>query len=320
MAITLSDISNLLVQQVPQAFADGTTRGAYLSRLIQHRPYTKAGGSQWKFKSSGVTAAPVAELDPLPAASKFTQLDPQLNGAYFAAAIEISDETMNQIESGLVVFSDYVVQTINDAIVSLNREIEEATVAGLNATNGFVGLDLWASDTGSPAGISRSTYSAWQAYYNDNSGTPRAMSATLLRDVADTLVGTNEGRFNGVFFSPTKATTYSGLSGVGIPVKNFNVNNGEMMSAPVVGVGSSTDVMRPFSFFDDAPCFRVPTMPNDVVWFLDLEEIHYEDVQPIRVSAPRRSERRSTIWDITTALTLVVPNPKKNCAALADLS
>lgn len=319
-AVETSDISNLLIQNVPQVFADGTTRGTYFSRLISTRPPTKAGGSQWKFKSSGTSAAAVAELDPLPGASKFTQLDPQLNAAYFAASIEISDETMNQIDSGLIVFEDYVDQLVQDAITALRDEIESATVAGLNATNGFVGLDLWVSDTGSPAGISRTTYAAWQAYFNDNSGTPRPLSMSIMRDVADTLVGTNQGRFDTVVMAPAKATTYSGLSGAGQVTRTYNVGSGETSQMPPVGIGSGQDVMKPFSYFDEAPVYRVPTMPTDVVWFLDLSEIHYEEVQPIRVSAPRRSERRSTIWDITIGLNLVVPNPAKNCAAAADLS
>lgn len=320
MAIETSDISNLLIQAVPQIFVDGTTRKTYFSRLIQKRPPTKAGGSQWKFKTTGVSASAVAELDPLPSASKFTQLDPQLNAAYFAATIEISDEVMNQINSGLIVFGDYIDQTVQDAVVALQDAIEDATVAGLNATNGFVGLDLWASDTGSPAGISRATYSAWQAYFNDASGTPRPLSMAILRDVADTLVGTNQGGFNCVTFSPAKATTYNGLSGVGQVQRVFNVGNGDTGQMPPVGIGNGMDVMKPFGYFDEQPCYRLPTMPADVVWFLDLNEIHYEEIQPVIVSAPRRTERRSWVWDITTGLTLVVPDPKKNCAAAADLS
>jgi hypothetical protein len=320
VSITISDISNLLVQSVPQVFADGTTRETYFSRLISKRPPTKAGGSQWKFKTTGVTAAAVAEGDPLPAASKFTQLDPQLNAAYFAAAIEITDETMHQIESGLIVFSDYLAQTVADAMVALQSSIESATVAGLNATNGFVGLDLWASDTGSPAGINRATYSAWQAYFNDASGTPRPLTMALMRDVADVLVGTRQGRFTHVCMAPSKATVYSGLSGAGQVQRVFNVNNGDMGSTPAVGIGSALDVMKPFSYFDEAPCLKVPTMPSDVVWFLDLDAIHYEEIHPITVSEPRRTNNRSTVWDITTGLTLVVPNPYKNCAAVADLS
>lgn len=319
-SVIVDSISNILIPMVPQVFSDGTTRNTYLSRLISHRPASKPGGSQWKFKQSGASASARAELDPMPAATKFTQLDPQLNGAYFASVLEISDEAMNALEAGTTQIGDYLSQAVDDAIIALNDAIESATVAGLDASNGFVGLDLWVSDTGSPAGISRSTYAAWQAYYNDNSGTPRALSMSLMRDVADTLVGTNQGRFNGVFMSPSKATTYSGLSGAGQVQRVFNVNNGDMGAMPTVGIGSANDVLRPFGYFDEAPCYRIPTMPSDVIWLLDLNEIHYEDVQPIRVSAPRRTERGSTVWDITVGLTLVVPNPKKNCAAVADLS
>lgn len=319
-AIAIADISNLLIQSVPQVFADGTTRNTYFSRLIPTRPASKAGGSQWKFKNEGATAAAVAELDPLPEATKFTQLDPSLNGAYFAAALEISDETMNQIDSGLIVFENYIDQQVQDVIIALRSQIETATVGGLNATNGFTGLDLWASDTGTPAGINRATYSAWQAYFNDASGTPRPLTMSLMRDVADVLTGTRQGRFTHVCMSPTKASTYSGLSGAGQVQRVFNVNNGDMGSMPVVGVGSGLDVLKPFGYFDEAPCYKVPTMPSDVVWFLDLEEIHYEEIQPIRVSTPTRTIRRSTIWDVSIAMTLVVPNPFKNCAAVADLS
>jgi hypothetical protein len=301
-------------------FSDGTTRGTYFSRLIPTRPASRAGGSQWKFKASGATAAAVAELDPLPSATKFSQLDPQLNGAYFAAALEISDETMNALEAQPTQIGDYVAQQVEDCIVALRSQIESATVAGLNATNGFTGLDLWASDTGSPAGISRVTYSNWQAYFNDNSGTPRALTMSLMRDVADVLTGTRQGAFNAVAMAPSKATVFSGLSGAGQVQRVFNVNDGSIGSTPVVGIGSAADVLRPFSYFDEAPCYKVPTMPSDVVWFLDLNEIHYEEVQPIRVSQPRRTEARSTVWDITVGMTLVVPNPYTNCAAVADLS
>lgn len=320
MSIIISEITNVLVPFVPQFFADGTTRGTYFSRLIQTRPATKAGGSQWKFKQSGASASAVAELDPLPAATKFSQLDPQLNGAYFAAALEISDEAMNALEAAPTQIPDYMARQVEDLVVALRSQIETATVAGLNAINGFTGLDLWASDTGSPAGINRAVYSNWQAYFNDNGGTPRALSMALMRDVADTLVGTRQGSFNAVCMSPSKATVYSGLSGAGQVQRIFNVENGQASGMPAVGIGSGSDVLRPFGYFDEAPCYRVPTMPSDVVWFLDLNEIHYEEVQPVRVSAPRRTEARSTVWDVTIGLTLVVPNPYKNCAAVADLS
>jgi hypothetical protein len=318
--IIISSISNIIIPMTPQVFADGTTRGTYFSRLIPTRPASKAGGSQWKFKASGSTASARAELDPMPAATKFTQLDPQLNGAYFATTLEISDEAMNALEANPTQIPSYLDQQVEDAIVALRSQIETATVAGLNATNGFVGLDLWVSDTGSPAGIDRTTYSNWQAYYNDNSAVARPLTMTLMRDVADTLVGTRQGSFNCVAMAPSKATTFSGLSGAGQVQRVFNVNNGDMGGLPPVGVGAAADVLRPFGYFDEAPCYRVPTMPSDVIWLLDLNEIHYEEVQPVRVSAPRRSERGSTVWDITVGLTLVVPNPYKNCAAVADLS
>lgn len=303
----------------PQAWADGTRRKIYLRQLFQTTGATKAGGSQWKFQDTGIEGAAAAELDPLPAAEKFTQLDPQLNAAYFVATVEISDETMDKIDSGEIVLANYVEAQIGDAVKGLDRQIEEATAAGLNAINGFVGLGLWGLDTGSPAGLDRNTVTNWQAYTKDNGAVLRPMTMALLRDVADTLLGTNEGRFTHVLMSPTNATIYRGLSGVGQAQAVFNIGSGEMGITPPVGVGSSMDVMRPIGLFDEAPVLRIPTLGSSVVYFVDADEIHYEQVRVIRISDPRRTERRSTLWDISVGINLVVPNPMKNIAALTDI-
>lgn len=314
--VVSTDIDNLIRQYMGQAFEDGTTRQTYLRKLIKTTGPSKAGGSQWKFTDAGISGAAVGEGDPLPAAERFTQLDPQLNAAYFAATIEVTDETLDKIETGELVLADYVMAQVMDASVGLDDQIEAATVAGTNATNGFVGLGAWGLDTGSPAGLSRTTYANWQALTLDNSAVNRPLSMSLMRQAADTLLGTNQGRFNAVLMSPTNATVYQGLSGVGQAMNVYNVDSGAQRA---VGYGSALDVLAPIGLFDGVPVYRIPTMGSSVVWFADLDKIHYEQVRQIRVSEPRRTEARTTVWDISVGINLVVPNPMKNIAAITDI-
>lgn len=318
MSISTADLTNLIVQHVPQIFADGTNRETYLRRLIRSGPATRAGGSQWKFKDSGSTATNLAEYDPLPAADNFTQQDAILAAAYFASVIEISMETMDQIDDGSIVLGNYLDEQVMDALKGIESAVETATAGG--TTGNFLGLGSWILDTGSPAGISRTTYSNWQAYTLANSSTPRPLTMALMRDAADTLRGTRQGRFTAVLMSPSKASVYRGLSGVGQAQAVFNISSGERGITPPVGVGSAIEPLQPIGLFDEVPVYSIPTCPSDKVWFVDLDAIHYEVVRAPRVSDPRPTSRRSNIWEIAVGLNLVVPNPYKNCAAIVDLS
>lgn len=315
--VVASNIDNLLRQFAPQAWADGTTRQTYLRKLISTTGPSKAGGSQWKFKDAGISGAAVAEGDPLPAAEKFTQLDPQLNAAYFAATIEITDETLDKIETGELVIGDYTAMQLDDALIGLEDQIEAATVAGINATNGFVGLAAWALSTGSPAGLSRVTYPNWQALTVDASSGPLTMS--LLRQLSDGLLGTNQGKFDAVLMSPANATIYQGLSGVGQAINVYDVSNGGLQGKSV-GIGNAMDVMSPIGTFDGVPVYRIPTMPSSVVWLINRAAVHYEQVRAIRISDPRRTEARSYVWDVSVGINLVVPSPMKDVAAVVSIA
>ena len=318
MAITSSDLTNLIVQYVPQIFSDGTTRSTYLRKLIQTKAATRAGGSQWKFKNAGATASVLSEYDPLPASSKFTQLDAILDAQYIAGVIEISDESMDMIDSNALVLSDYLVEQINDSLVSIDSQLETLTVGGVNGK--FVGLGAWALDTGSPAGISRASYSNWQAFTAANGAVPRAFTEALMRSTMDTMLSTRQGRPTAILMSPSKATAFRGFTGVGFATNTFNIGSGETGLVSPSGLGNASNMLQPVGLYDEVPVYRIPTMPSDKVWFLDLDAIHYAQVRAPRVSEPRRTDRRSTIWDISVGVNLVVPNPTKNCAAIVDLS
>lgn len=317
MPIQLSDINNLIVQYVPQFFADGTARGQYARRLIRKSGLTRTDGSQWKFIDTAATAVRTSELDPLPSASNYTQQDAILKSAYVRSVIKISDETLDSINRGGLILDNYLEDQIAQSIASIEAQVESLTVGGTDGN--FVGLGAWALDTGSPAGISRSTYSNWQAYTNDNSGTPRAMTVTLLRDVMDTLLKTKQGRCTAIFMSVDKATTLGGLTGVGLPTRSFDVGQA-MGNVANMGFGDARDVLLPVHMFDNVPVYRIPSMGNDKVWFLDLDQIRYEQADAPIVSEAVRKDDGSYQWDIRLPVNLVVPNPAKNCAALIDLS
>ena len=315
--ITSADIENLIVQMMPQYFADGTTRGLYARRLIEQRGLSRTDGSQWKFTDSAPTASVTSEGDPLPAASRATQQDAILKSAYVRSVIQVTDETLDSINNGGLILDDYLEGQILQCIRSIESQVETMTVGG--TTGLFQGLGVWALDTGSPAGISRSSYSGWQAYTNANGGTPRAFTEALMRSTLDTFLSTKQGRASAIFMSVAKATAFSAFTGGGMVPRTFSTNLSNMTNQ---GFGSALDVLQPIAMYDNVPVYRIPTMGDDKVWFLDLgpEAIHYEAAPAPVVSEKVRKDNGSDQWDVRYAINLVVPNPGKNCAALVDLS
>lgn len=320
MTVTISDIAELIQEFLPQKFADGTARDVYLRRLIPEVDASAAAGSQWKFKDTGAEASLVNELDPNPAPEQFTWQDVYVATAEFVVTLEVSNRSLVAINRGQLSIDSYVERQIADAQTAMEKKVEEATVGGL-ASNGFIGLRSWASDAGSPGGINRALFTNWQAYVNANGGVGRPLTMDLMRATSDALIGnTRQGRHTAVLMSPSKATLYRGLNGVGQAQAVFNIGSGERGIMPPVGVGSAAAPLQPIGIFDESPVYRIPSMGGDVVWFLDLDGIRYERVQGAQVSEWTRTNRRSYAMDVTMMLNLVVENPMKSCAAIIDLS
>jgi hypothetical protein len=315
MPVSVSDITNLIVQYTPQVFADGTGRETHLRKLIRSTPVTRPDGSQWKFIDSASVGTLVNEGDPLPASQNFTQQDAILQSAYVTTSIEISFETMDALLNGGLVVGDYVAEQVASAVKGLDKKIEDLSVGGTSGK--FVGLGTWGLDTGSPAGINRAVYTGWQAYVNANGGTPRALTMNLMRTTMDTFLGTKQGRATAVLMSPSKATTYRGLSGVGQAQATFLAGPGVL--APT-GLGDARDILAPCALFDEVPVYRIPAMGSDKIWMVDLDAIHYEQNGQVKVHDMGRTQNRHYQWVVEVGINLVVPNPATNIAAIVDLS
>lgn len=319
MPITIDDVASLIQEFVPQRAANGCADETYLRRLIPEVDASAAAGSQWKFQDTAPEASGVNEMDPNPAPEQATWQDVFVSTAEFVVTLEISNRTLVALNRGQTSLDNYVNRQVEAAYKALEKKIEDATVGAL-ASNGFIGLRSWVSDTGSPGGINRGVFANWQAYVNSNSGIGRPLSMPLMRATSDALLGpTRQGSHSAVLMGTSQSTAYRGLSGVGQAQAVFNIGNGERGIMPPVGVGSAQNPLQPVGLFDESPVYRIPSMAGDLVWFLNLMGIRYERLQTATASEWRAGNKRNYFMDIVCMTNLVIDNPMKDCAAIIDL-
>lgn len=326
MAVNLSQITTILRKHAPQMWVDAVARNPYLYNMIAKVPATGAKGAEWTITYDGAEAVGFQEDDPLPAATQDDTIPAVQNAGYFRSILKVTGHAEDALRNGdLVTVANYMTAQMNAQILGLTKKVEDALLGGTDTASGFVGLSDYLNNTGSIAGIDRTTYPAAAAFVSSNSGTPRALTMALMNTVANGMVQTRQGGFNLVLGPINQVENFLALAtGTGKPtVHNFNVTpaDGGVIALPT-GFGSSSNALVPMARFRGAPVVALPGMATDRIWFIDWQtpsNIALEVVRNISVKelAPTND---NTCWQISVGLALRVANPFKTLGAIVDLS
>ena len=325
MAVNLSQITTILRKHAPQMWVDAVARNPYLYNMLAKVPASGARGAEWTITYAGAEASGFQEDDPLPAATQDDTIPAAQNAGYFRSILKVTGHAEDALRNGdTVTVANYLTTQMQSQIVGLTKTVEDAILGGTDTASGFVGLSDWFNNTGSIAGIDRAVYPAASAFMSSNSGTPRALSMTLMNAVANGMVQTRQGGFNVVLGPINQVENLIALgTGGHKPIHNFNVTPSDVSPIALpIGFGSSSNALVPMARFRGAPVIAVPGMATDRMWFVDWktpENIALEVVRNISVKelAPTND---NTYWQISVGLALRVANPFKTLGAIVDLS
>lgn len=209
-----------------------------------------------------------------------------------------------------------IVSSISTDLISGATHSENAgTIVGL--TGGLI------EDDNAHAGIDRSTYTSYACYVNDNGGSSRAVTDTLIRATVDYLMQTIEGNRPSVMFCGYALwNSIAALSGT-----STTINVTETPSATVSKYVGITDL-----FFEDIPIVKVPgyttgrlDMINEdahEVRFLPVGDVPKSEatfLDAIDLKEPEQ-DGDALVWKMFVYLQQKLRNPRKNAASLQDLS
>lgn len=322
---SVADLHLALADVAPQAIDEALTERSFFWRMLRKRASDKPF---WQLKdvgndsvTSGFTiggALPDAgaadtrdlELEWGNYYGSFKMADRQLKEAATAASrSKIGDVLRFQIDD---LATQLVEKVATDLISGSTSSADSGTIIGL--TGGAI------EDDNTYAGVDRTVVTEHAPYVNDNGGTPRAVSTTLIDTVLDTVEMVREGRVTIGFCDYAQWNAIAALSGV-TETKNDTSGNGV---DKFLGVTSVT--------YRGIPIVKVPGYTSGRLDFVDESMIELVYL-PMNGSPNSQStiadafdlkqpevDGDSFVWKCFGYFQLILRNGRKHAASLQDLS
>lgn len=312
MTINVNAITDVLRDRAPQDFADATSQREDMLQFTQEVNPSSPNGPTWRVKiSNNASGGTFAEGGTFPAGGQYEFLKATLGWGRYVATLEMTGDVEDQLMLSDSLFIDNYFNTqLDDALESLLDDVNTDLLGGAN-TNGVTGITAAIDDSGTYAGISRSTYPIWSSYCNDNSGTPRALTIALMKETHRQLVDVRKGQYDVILCSQDQFDAYTALTvdtpALRAPV-NTNALQGITFNAGAVAAG-----------FRGRPLLVVPGYDATRMDFVQRRRWTRETLRAVRVSDPKRVND-DWHWDITFKLQAKLFNPRKNAASIQDLS
>lgn len=305
---------NAVVQEfAPQMFVDTVTRRSEFYNLLRKTGPSSPQGPRWQVKVAGASnAAPFAEGDAAPSADEFEKVQASLAWGNYHTTVSLGGLSSKVLAAANATYiANYMQEQFADSFADLVDEIN-ADLLGGATTNGITGITSAISDTGTYAGISRSSYAGWQSYVNDNSSTPRPLTMALMDTTFKNLVDTNGGNFSHILCDQDTFDEYTALtSGNGYPASaRLMVGQGDTSLSAVAGYTGAS--------YRGRPIVPIPGYTATRMDFVDLNALRIEVLDGFSLE-PLAKTNEDMRWYGTIHLQMVLPNPKKQAAALVDL-
>lgn len=319
--IDLAALTDVFVKQINQVVVDACNNDNYLYNMLRKdKPQGSGGKSQWQVVTARPTAQGFVENGAFKAPDRFTNDTAELRPGYIHQVLELTGETADALKnSSFLQISDYMSRQFMAAMESLIAEIEAAIYGGAHSTSNFVGLASAIEDGNTYATIDRSTETMFRSYVNDNGGTPRALTKTLMLATYNGLRNTNRGRFTHILASPTQCDAWRALAADTTKLGGQVQVTGNVYNM-VAGTGTQ-EFGNSGVWFQGIQWTEIPGYPTDRIDFIDLSpsNINLEVHREFQISDPER-QSDNTVWDITVGMTMPLRNPRRTSARLGDLS
>lgn len=315
MTINASAITSVIVEQFPQAFESAVTRRSQLFNLFRKLPPTSAQGPRWQVKSAGHSGvSSFSEGAVAPAPDEFDRVQASLSWGQYHGTLKLTGLSRDELDlAGDLFIDNYLAEQFMDIADEIVDTVE-SDLRGSGGSPGLVGLATICDDGGTYAGIARSGNTYWQSYTSDNSGTPRALTMTLMNTVHNNLVDTIGGDYDAILTSKTQFDAYCGLtSGTGAPATNqMHIMPSERQLSAVGGFGD-------IAWFNGRPIIPIKGYTSGRMDFVTLDELVIRVLKGVSVKEVQTSNDDQE-WYITWKGQTEYRNPRFRAASLQDLS
>lgn len=318
MTINVAAIQNVIAEYAPQMFVNTLTKRSYLWNKIPKAPPSSPQGPRWQAKTAGHTGVSTfADGGTFPVADEFERAKASLDWGRYVGTIKITGDADDQLRlGGDLYIANYVNEQTTEVVDALVDLFCQHIKAG-TATNGFVGLTTAIDDTGTYANLSRSTYSVWQSYVNDNGGSGRNLTLALMRTVHNQITQTIGGDYNEIWTTQEQIDAFTGL-GSGVPTPQINIANGQTTATFVAGYGGPGN-QTPGAWFKGRPMYAIPGYATGRMDFVDTRGFAIEELRRITMRGPKQVND-DFHFDLTWKGQLKLTNPRKQAASLQDLN
>jgi hypothetical protein len=213
---TLTTLAELIVKLYAGPWVDALHKETFMLVRLGERGNVKTGrgnGIRWPVRYAGNTSASsYGEGDAGGGAGnqaakeaflawKSNRVEISVSGQAFAVGAGggmVVDPLRFELDNGLL-----------DMRSNINTELMSDGTG--NSNKDITGLRAAIADTGTYAGLDRSTYTWWKAYVNANGGTPRNLTEALMRDVKSTILETRGGRVTAIYTGSAQWYKYGDL-------------------------------------------------------------------------------------------------------------
>lgn len=314
LSIALSAMHNLITDTAPQALDEELTYHTTLWDRLQKRGPSNAKGPQYSItKTKNTSAGAFYVGEDMRAAGGRTFDKAKGEFGNYMAAIEFADKQLKEIAASgsELELPNLVTEELEAAVQKLAEEINADAFTG-TGDNGLgktiVGLTTAIADDNTYMGIDRNTagLNVFKPYVNENSGTLRSISITLLRTLYNEAVHQRKAKLSVAFCSPELFDSVADLAGV-------------TTEAPVAsGAAVSKFIDMGQAFYKGIPFVVVPEMPANRIDFVDERNLYFELLGGLDVKPPQvKSDIYRTEMYIYPQL--VLRNPHKSAASLQDV-
>lgn len=298
-------LNSITIPQYVKAFALDQTLLGVLGGL-------KTGKAIIKTKhhyAGNATAGSFGEGDDISTAGKQSRrnLTHSYKRIYVTAAVDGLVEAISR-QGGYDEISDMVLQEANDAMEDLFDELNtqlRGDGTG-NSSKDVQGLAYHIEDGNTWGGLARASYSWIQSYINENGGTPRTLTKTLLQNTGDTMVDTRKSNYDMVLTSRTMRNAYEDL--LGDAKRYVNVQRGDIVvrelafdGRPIIPIPGYSDKFD----FIKASDFEVWALPQVARSQTGREVRGFVKVEPVSKTSD------DTSFNLIMYVNLVCKNPWK---------
>lgn len=322
---SVANLHAAMADAAPQAIDEALTERSFFWQFLNKRASDKPF---WQLKDVGNDSATSGFTigGSLPDAGAADTRDLELEWGNYFGATKLADRQLKEaaVGSSRMKIGNLLQFQIEDLVTQMVEKVATDCISGAtsSATAGtIIGLTGGLiEDDNTYAGVDRSVVAEHAPYVNDNGGTPRAVSTTLIDTVLDTVEMVREGRVTVGFCDYAQWNAIAALSGV-TETKNDVSGNGVSKflgvtsimyrGIPIVKVPGYTSGR--LDFVDESMLelvyLPVTGVPNSQATILDAFDLKEPEV-----------DGDSLTWKMFAYFQLILRNGRKHAASLQDLS